>query len=261
MYLCVLYLFALTVTAFGMPYFSDADPNAANFETTLQPPGAVAIFGTDALGRDMLLRVIAGARITLMIACLSAVINLFIGVTAGALAGYFGGLIDTAITRTIDILYGVPTILIVILLMVKFDTGITSIIVAIGLTYWLSMARIVRAEVQGLRRRDFVQSSIALGASTPRILLRHILPNIIPVVATTSALFIPEAIFIEAFLSYVGLGVQPPDASWGSLCAEGTREMRTAPHLLIFPAAALCLTTLAFNIIGQHLTERHRNPA
>jgi oligopeptide transport system permease protein len=163
--------------------------------------------------------------------------------------------VDNVLMRIVDVLYGVPAILVVILLMVYLEKGIRNIYIAIGLTYWLNMARLVRAEVLSLKQREFVYAARALGARVPRILVRHVLPNCAGVVLVTLTLFIPEAIFTEAFLSYIGLGVPAPDASWGSLASEGTRNLRAAPYLLFFPAAALCLTMLAFNTLGDAMRD------
>ncbi|MGI8907068.1 MAG: ABC transporter permease [Candidatus Sumerlaeaceae bacterium] len=232
------------------------DPNATNYEETYQPPSAAHPAGTDSLGRDMAARLLVGARISLRIALIAAAINLLIGVVWGAVAGYSGGLTDTLMMRIVDVLYGVPTILVVIMLMVYLDQGIRNIYIAIGLTYWLNMARLVRGEVLSLKSREFVAAARALGAGPARILGRHMLPNAVGVILVTLTLFIPEAIFIEAFLSYIGLGVPAPDASWGSLAAEGTRNLRSSPHLLIYPAGAICITILAFNILGDALRDK-----
>ncbi|MBX7246679.1 MAG: ABC transporter permease [Candidatus Sumerlaeaceae bacterium] len=231
------------------------DANTPDYSVVTQPPSQDHWFGTDQLGRDMVARILAGARISLQIAFVAGLINLFIGVAYGATAGYTGGRVDAAMMRVVDVLYGVPTILVVILLMVYLDQGITNIYLAIGLTYWLNMARLVRAEVLSLKQRDFVQAARAMGARPARILALHILPNCAGVILVTLTLFIPEAIFTEAFLSYIGLGVPAPDASWGSLAADGTHSLRASPYLLLFPGLALCITMLAFNIVGDALRD------
>jgi oligopeptide transport system permease protein len=237
------------------PSFVPYDPNKPDYAAAYQSSSRAHWCGTDSLGRDMTARILAGARISLKIALAAGFINLCIGVTFGAVAGYAGGRVDNVMMRIVDVLYGIPTILVVILLMVYLEKGIRNIYIAIGLTYWLNMARLVRAEVLSLKQRDFVHAARVLGARVPRILVRHILPNSAGVVLVTLTLFIPEAIFTEAFLSYIGLGVPAPDASWGSLAAEGTRNLHAAPHLLFFPAAALCLTMLAFNTVGDALRD------
>lgn len=231
------------------------DPNAPDYDATYARPSAEHPAGTDSLGRDMAARLLAGSQISLKIAGIAAFINLIIGVTWGAAAGYSGGRTDLVMMRIVDILYGVPTILVVILLMVYLDQGVRNIYIAIGLTYWLNMARLVRGEVLSLKSREFVLAARSLGAGPVRIVTRHILPNAGGVILVTLTLFIPEAIFTEAFLSYIGLGVPAPDASWGSLASEGTRALQSAPHLLIFPAVAICLTMLAFNIVGDQLRD------
>ena len=250
----LLVMFALAVA--GPQRVTGHDPNATNYDATYQTPDRAHPAGTDSLGRDMAARLLAGARISLRIALIAAAINLLIGVTWGAVAGYVGGAADTILMRVVDILYGVPTILVVIMLMVYLDQGIKNLYIAIGLTYWLNMARLVRGEVLGLKNREFIAAARALGAGPIRILGVHMLPNAVGVILVSLTLFIPEAIFIEAFLSYIGLGVPAPDASWGSLASEGTRNLRAAPHLLIFPASAICLTMLAFNILGDSLRDK-----
>lgn len=252
-----LFLLALIVLAVAGPLrVTGHYPNEANYDVIYQSPTAQHLAGTDALGRDMAARLLAGARISLRIAFIAGIINLAIGVTWGAVAGYAGGRTDAIMMRVVDVLYGVPTILVVIMLMVYLDQGIRNIYIAIGLTYWLNMARLVRGEVLSLKGREFVAAARALGAGPARILTIHMLPNAIGVILVTLTLFIPEAIFTEAFLSYIGLGVPAPDASWGSLAAEGTRNLQSSPHLLVFPAAAICLTMLAFNVLGDSLRDR-----
>lgn len=241
------------------PWFAHWDPNENNFDAVYQPPNRVHWFGTDPLGRDMVARVLAGARVSLKIAFIAAMMNVLIGVTYGAISGYFGRHVDQLMMRIVDVLYGIPTILVVILLMVYLDRGIFNLYLAIGLTYWLNMARLVRGEVLSLKEREFVQAARSLGAKHWRVIALHILPNAAGVILVTLTLLIPEAIFTEALLSYIGLGVPAPDASWGSLAAEGTRNLRAAPYLLMFPAAALCVTMLAFNTLGDALRDKVMN--
>lgn len=254
--IALLFLLVLTAIAIAGPErVTGYDPNAPDYDAIYEPPSATHWAGTDTLGRDMAARIIAGARISLRIALIASSISLLLGVTWGAVAGYAGGRTDAVLMRIVDVLYGVPTILIVILLMVYLDQGIQNIYIAIGLTYWLNMARLVRAEVLALKNREFVHAARALGAGSARILAVHILPNAVGIILVTVTLFIPEAIFTEAFLSYIGLGVPAPDASWGSLAFEGTRNLRSSPYLLWYPAAAICLTMLAFNLLGDALRD------
>lgn len=253
--LAIAFILAVVLAAILAPAALRHAPNSPDYGAVYQPPSRAHWFGTDSLGRDMLARVVAGARISLLIAFVAALINLAVGVAWGAVAGYAGGRTDNVMMRIVEILYGVPTILVVILLMVYLEQGISNIFLAIGLTYWLDMSRLVRGEVLSLKQRDFVQAARALGAGPGRILVRHILPNAAAVILVALTLFIPEAIFTEAFLSYIGLGVPAPDASWGTLAADGARNLRAAPYLLFFPAVALCLTMLAFNIAGDALRD------
>lgn len=253
--LAALVVAAVVAAAAVGPRLTGFDPEVQVYEDAYLPPDSRHWAGTDSLGRDLAARLLAGARISLLIALVAGLINLLLGVSYGAIAAYAGGRIDAVMMRIVDVLYGIPTILVVILFMVWLDQGITNIYLAIGLTYWLNMARLVRGEVLSLKEREFVQAARALGAGPGRVLARHILPNCTGVVLVTLTLFIPEAIFLEAFLSYIGLGVPAPAASWGSLAADGARNLLSHPHLLLFPASAICITMLAFNILGDALRD------
>lgn len=232
------------------------DPEAVDYDATYAQPAGRHWAGTDALGRDQAARLIQGGRISLKIALAATIISLLAGVTVGAVAGYFGGKIDMALMRLVDVLYGVPTVLVVILLMVYLDQGIRNIYLAIGLTYWLNVARITRGQVLALRQREFVSAARALGAGPLQVILRHLMPNSLPVILVAVLLFVPEAIFLEAFLSYIGLGVPAPDASWGTLAAEGARSMRSAPYLMLYPALVIVSCMMAFNVCGEWLSAR-----
>lgn len=247
---------AIVAAAVAAPWFSPFDPNEPQYDRIREGPGVRHWLGTDNLGRDQFSRILAGARISLQIAFVASLLSLVVGVTWGAVAGYAGGLTDQTMMRVVDILYGIPTLIVVILLMVWLERGVASIYIAIGLTYWLNMARLTRAQVLVLRRMEFTAAALALGAGPVRILTRHILPNAAGVILVTLTLMIPEAIFLEAFLSYIGLGVPDPDASWGTLASDGTASLRAAPYLLFFPAAAICGTILAFNVAGDYLRDR-----
>jgi len=233
------------------------DPEATNYDITYQPPSPAHLAGTDALGRDMAARLIQGGRISLKIALAASIISLLLGVSVGGFSGYIGGVFDSIVMRVIDVLYGVPTILVVILLMIYLEQGMRSIYIAIGITYWLNMARLTRAQVMSIKHREFIDAARTLGAGTARILLRHVLPNTIGVILVALTLFIPEAIFLEAFLSYIGLGVPAPDASWGTLAADGARNLRAAPYLMLYPASVICLTMLTLNIAGDWFSDRN----
>lgn len=213
------------------------------------------VLGTDQKGRDLAVRLLYGARISLAIGLLATLVSLLIGLSYGAIAGYLGGRTDGLMMRIVDVLYGLPFMFIVILLLVIVGRSTLNLFVALGAVSWLSMARIVRGQVIALREREFVQAAQAIGLSQGRILLKHILPNILGPVIVYATLSIPAVISEEAFLSFLGLGVQPPAASWGTLIAEGARLMRDQPWLIVFPSAALALTLLALNFVGDGLRD------
>jgi oligopeptide transport system permease protein len=211
--------------------------------------------GTDELGRDLLTRILYGARISFAVGILATLVSLTIGVTYGSVAGYVGGRLDHVMMRIVDILYGLPFMFFVILLMVVFGRNILNLFVALGVVQWLTMARIVRGQVLSLRGREFVLSAHAMGASPRRILLRHLLPNALGPIVVYSTLTVPAVMLEEAFLSFLGLGVQPPMASWGSLASEGAAAMEAYPWLIIFPGIALTVTLLSLNFLGDGLRD------
>jgi oligopeptide transport system permease protein len=229
------------------------------YETRLSlknlPPSTQFWFGTDELGRDIFTRIWWGARISLFVGITASLIDLFIGVFYGALAGYTGGKIGELMMRTADILYSIPYILVVILLIVVIGSGLTSIILALTMTGWIGMARIVRGQILQLKTLDFIKAAHALGASPLRILLRHLIPNAMGPIIVTLTLTIPTAIFAEAFLSFLGLGVQAPIASWGTMANDGLAALRYYPWRLFFPAGFISLTMLSFNILGDGLRD------
>jgi oligopeptide transport system permease protein len=232
--------------------YSYSDQTLANAN---QLPSAAHWFGTDNLGRDLATRVCYGARISLAIGIVASLINLGIGVLYGGISGYFGGRIDSVMMRIVDILYGIPLLLYVILLMVVLKPGLLNVFIALGLVYWLRMARIVRAQVLGLKELEFVLAARVLGASPRRLIFGHLLPNSLGPIIVTLTLSIPEAIFIEAFLSFIGLGVSAPMASWGVLASEGVVTLRSYPFQLLWPAIAISLTMLGFNFLGDGLRD------
>lgn len=232
--------------------YSYSDQSLANAN---QPPSAAHWLGTDNLGRDLATRICYGARISLSIGIVASLINLGIGVLYGGISGYFGGRIDSVMMRIVDILYGIPLLLYVILLMVVLKPGLMNVFLALGLVYWLRMARIVRAQVLGLKELEYILAARVLGASHRRLIFGHLLPNSLGPIIITLTLSIPEAIFTEAFLSFIGLGVSAPMASWGVLASEGVVTLRSYPFQLLSPAIAISLTMLGFNFLGDGLRD------
>ena len=232
-----------------------ADPAAQDLRLGATAPSALHWFGTDDLGRDTLARVIWGGRISLLVGLVGTAVSLVIGVTWGAIAGYKGGATDDFMMRVVDVLYSLPYIFLVILLLVFFSRSLVMLFVALGLVQWLTMARIVRGQVLSLKRQAFVEAARALGASDASIVFRHIVPNTLGPVIVYTTLTVPAVILQEAFLSFLGLGVQPPAASWGTLVSDGARVLALFPWLVIFPGVALSLTLLCFNFLGDGLRD------
>lgn len=249
------FILFMMLSAIFIPMVSGISYADQDLSQTNLPPSMEHYFGTDNLGRDMFIRVLYGARISLSIGVVASLINLFIGVLYGGISGFVGGRTDRIMMNIVDILYSVPTLLYVILLMVVFKPGLLNIYIALGISYWLQMARIVRGEVLKIKEQEFVLAARSMGASSRRILFRHLVPNAVGVIIVSLSLSIPDAIFTEAFLSFIGLGVSAPMASWGVLCNDGINTMRAYPFQLFFPAVAISLTMLAFNFFSDGLRD------
>lgn len=250
-------LFVIICLAVIVPIVSPYQLDGVDFDAIGLSPSLAQghPFGTDTLGRDLFLRTMFGARISLLIGLVATLVSLIIGVAYGAVAGYVGGRVDALMMRFVDILYSLPFIFFVIILMVVFGRNIILIFVALGAVEWLTMARIVRGQTMALKGLDFIEAAVASGASTPAIIRRHIVPNVLGSVIVYATLTIPQVILMESFLSFLGLGVQEPLTSWGVLISEGAQQMETAPWLLIFPAGFLAVTLLCFNFLGDGLRD------
>ncbi|RUL53576.1 MULTISPECIES: ABC transporter permease [Lysinibacillus] len=218
-------------------------------------PSAAHWFGTDDLGRDVFVRVWQGARISLFIGITAAVIDLVIGVLWGSISGLAGGRVDNIMMRIADVLSAVPYLLVVIILLVVLKPGLIPMIIALSVTGWINMARIVRGEVLSIKNQEYVLAARTLGASTWHLIKKHLIPNALGAILVTMTLTIPSAIFTEAFLSYLGLGVPAPMASWGTMASEGNKALTSAPWRLIFPALFISLTIFAFNAVGDGLRD------
>ena len=243
------------VIALITPWIAPYSYEAQNLNLGASPPSAAHWLGTDIFGRDLLTLIMYGGRISLAVGFVATAVALLIGVTWGAIAGYAGGKVDAAMMRLVDILYALPFMIFIILLMVVFGRNLLLLFLAIGAVEWLTMARIMRGQVQSLRQQEFVEAAISLGLSPAVIIRRHLIPNALGPVIVYTTLTIPGVMLLEAFLSFLGLGIQPPQTSWGLLISYGAETMEEYPWLLIFPGAALTLTLFALNFLGDGLRD------
>ena len=248
-------LVVLTFACLFGPLFSHYSYQDQDLALGASAPGREHWLGTDTLGRDLLVRILYGGRISLGVGLSATFVALTIGVCYGAVAGYAGGKLDGVMMRLVDILYALPFTIFVILLMVIFGRNIILLFVAIGAVEWLTMARIVRGQIQSLKKMEFIEAARSLGLGTPRILFRHLLPNVIGPVIVYTTLTIPAVMLLEAFLSFLGLGVQPPMSSWGTLIKDGAEKMEEYPWLLLFPGTLFSLTLFSLNFLGDGLRD------
>ena len=245
----------MVVFCFIGPLLTPHDFRTNDLDKTLLNPNAAHWFGTDDLGRDQLTRVMVGGRVSLGVGIIATTVSLLIGVSYGATAAYVGGKVDAAMMRLVDVLYALPFTIFVILLMTIFERSIVLLFIVIGAVEWLTMARIVRGQVLSLKQQEFVEAAVSLGYSTRRIIFRHIIPNVLGVVAVYATLTVPAVMLLESFLSFLGLGVQPPMPSWGSLIKLGADNIQLYPHLLIIPALFFSLTLFSLNFLGDGLRD------
>ena len=250
----VFFVFVTILSIIG-PEITSYDYDQQDLENTFAAPSSEHWFGTDNLGRDLFSRVLSGGRISLAVGFLATAVSLAIGVSYGMTAGYVGGKLDAFMMRFVDILYSLPFVIFVILLMVLFGRNFILLFVAIGAVEWLTMARITRAQTLNLKQSEFVEAAKALGYSNGRILFRHLLPNLLGPVIVYATLTVPAVMLLEAVLSFLGLGVQPPMSSWGSLIKEGSEKMDLYPWLIAFPALFFSLTLFALNFLGDGLRD------
>jgi len=245
----------LFVVALGAPYFPVHDPFSIDADAVLEAPGLGHPFGTDELGRDVFSRVIYGARISLWVGFVSVGIAIVIGIFLGAVAGYYGGWMDGLIMRFVDVMLCFPTFFLILAVIAFLEPNIATIMAIIGLTGWMGVCRLVRAEFLSLKERDFVQSARALGVGNLRIIVHHILPNSLTPVMVAAILGIAGAILTESALSFLGIGVQPPTPSWGNILTSGKDNLQIAWWLSLFPGLAILVTVLSYNLLGEGLRD------
>src|SRR5688572_3754419 len=245
---------AILAAIFG-PYLTGIDPAVQTLPLRLEGPSAGHWFGLDELGRDILARVLVGARISLLVGLVVVSVSASVGTLLGSIAGYFGGIVDEVVSRVMDVLLAFPGLLLAIAMVAVLGPSLTNVIIALSLIGWVGYARLVRGQVLRARELEFVQAARALGASIPRILGRHIIPTALPAVTVQATLGMGGAILAEAALSFLGLGVQPPTPSWGTMLSYGRAHMLEAPHLTIFPGIAIAVLVLGFNFLGDGLRD------
>jgi len=251
--LCILIFFI--AVALLTPWIAPYEYQEQNLELGASPPSAEHWLGTDVLGRDQLTRIMYGSRVSLMVGFIATTVALLIGVLWGATAGFLGGRVDAVMMRIVDVLYALPFTIFIILLTVIFGSSMLLLFLAIGAVEWLTMARIVRGQVLTIKRQEFVEAAISMGLSSRQIIMRHLIPNVLGPIIVYTTLTIPSVILLESFLSFLGLGIQPPQSSWGSLISGGVETMEEYPWLLAFPGLVLTLTLFSLNFLGDGLRD------
>ena len=253
--ICAVILIVITLFAIFAPILSQYTYFDTNYKAKLKPPSIEHPFGTDQFGRDQWTRIWYGTRISLLIGLVAALLNLFIGVIYGAVSAMIGGRVDAIMQRIIEILVGVPHLIIVILFMMILPPGVGTIVIAMSITGWVNMARLVRAQILKLKNQEFVMAAKLLGTSGWKMIMKHLVPNTVSVIVIQIMFAIPSAIFTEAFLSFIGVGLAAPKASLGVLINDGYKMLRAAPYMLIYPALAIILIMVCFSILGDGLRD------
>ncbi|MDB3947761.1 ABC transporter permease [Gammaproteobacteria bacterium] len=248
-------LIVLIVLAIFAPWIAPHSYSYQNLDLGAQPPSSDFLLGTDTLGRDLFSRILYGARVSLLVGFVATGVALVIGVSWGIVAGYFGGRVDSVMMRIVDVLYGLPFIIFIILLMVIFGRNIWLLFAAIGAVEWLTMARIVRGQVLSIKNQEYVLAAQAMGVTNMQMFRKHIFPNILGPIAVYATLTIPQVMLLEAFLSFLGLGIQPPMSSWGTLIRYGVESMEEYSWLLIYPGLTFTITLFALNFFGDGLRD------
>jgi oligopeptide transport system permease protein len=272
----LVFIVLITFVAIAAPLVAPYGYEEQNIRAVTQPPSREYPLGTDQLGRDLLSRLIYGARVSLLVGVVVQAIIVVIGVPVGLVAGYFGGKVDTFLMRLVDVLYAKPNLLFIIIIMTflkaKFQSnsggiwvplkaldastgGLLGVFIGLGLVSWLTVSRLVRGQVLSLKKKEFIEAARCIGANDRQIIYRHLLPNTLAVIIVATTLGIPAAILAEAGISFIGLGVNPPTPSWGSMISDGVEQLRNYPHILISPAVVLSLTVLSFNFVGDGLRD------
>ncbi len=254
--LCLIFLVFVTLMGIFAPFVTQYSYEEQNIEFRMQSPSSTHWMGTDRLGRDLYSRLIYGARMSLSVGIFTAIFALFLGTLTGAIAGYYGGKIDHFLMRLVDLFYIFPSLLLAIILGVFFGRGLMGIFLALGMTAWVTQARLVRSQVMQEREMLYVEAARATGLKTWRIIFQHILPNLWGPIIVSLTFQIPSNIMAESFLSFLGLGLQPPYSSWGTLANDGRQAIHSAPHLILFPGLVLFITLLCFNYLGDGLRDR-----
>ena len=270
------FIILLAIVAIFAPVIAPYEYDQVDFTAITQPPSSEHLLGTDSLGRDVLSRLIYGARVSLTVSLIAQIVITLVGVPIGIISGFFGGWIDTLIQRIVDILYAFPSLLFIIIVMTflqanlkeaqsglalvlfnlnELTGGLLGILISLGLVFWLTVSRLVRGEVFALKEKEFILAARSIGATNSWLMIRHILPNIMAPVLVAITFGIPNVIMLEAGLSYLGLGIKPPVPSWGLMISEGVKNFRSFPHLLISPGLILAITLLSFNYLGDGIRE------